>query len=117
MGRKNRRQEIYQKRLISRKYKTRKVDVISRRSQPGWKREQEVRKLKPKILSQIGGNVSSSWIAVIEWRNTHAFMKTLDGYDYNVFIPFKVMEAWYYAHSKGTFFNYMIKDKYKVVRA
>ena len=64
-----------------------------------------------------GGMVASSWIASIQWMGNWAYMVLLNGYSYNVYIPFRMFEEWYYAHSKGTYFNYAIKDKYKVVRA
>jgi len=35
-----------------------------------------------------------------------------NGYIYHFKIPFRIWEGWYYAHSKGTYFNYVIKDKY-----
>lgn len=107
-----RRQIVYRKRLITRKPKTRKIEIVSRRGQPRVRAE--VKRIKK---AEIGGYVSSSWIAIIEWRDDHAYMMTLDDYEYNIYIPFDVFEAWYYAHSKGTFFNSTIKDKYPVVRA
>lgn len=43
-------------------------------------------------------------------------MVTLAGYGYEIYIPFDVWEEWYYAMSKGTFFNVKIKDKYPIAR-
>ena len=132
-GRKpTRREAVYRKRLLSRKVKTKKVRVITRKEQPSLLRGetvsvrgpkgqvlivpmQEVRALKKR---EMGGPVSSSWIAMIEWNpNGYAYFETLQGFRYNVFIPFDMFEEWFYAHSKGTYFNYMIKDKFKVERA
>jgi len=99
------------------KQKQQKIEVISRRSQGArWKQTIKAPKLDAGV--SFGGNVASSWIAEINWYESgqNAYMRLLNDYEYFVFIPFSVMQAWYYSTSKGTFFNYMIKDKYKVVR-
>jgi hypothetical protein len=113
MARQSRRNQIYKKRALSRKPKKRTIQIVSRRGQPQV--ETEVLRLK---RQDIGGSVSSSWISALAWdnKNDKALMYLLNGYFYDVFITFKVFEEWYYAHSKGTFFNENIKDKYKVVR-
>lgn len=97
------------------KKRKRQIEVISRRTQPQWKMTITAQRLKKQ--EGIGGMVSSSWIASLEWKGSWVLMIFLNGYWYNVYIPFRTYEAWYYAHSKGTFFNYMIKGKYKVVRS
>lgn len=112
-ARRNRRQEVYRKRLLSRRYKTREIKIVSRKGQPQI--TAEVRKLKPQ--AGIGGPVSSSWIAALFWPGQWARMELIKGGAYHVYCPFEVFERWYYAHSKGTFFNYEIKDKYQVVQA
>ena len=102
---------------IRKKVKTREVEIISRKAQGRkWKMTATVPRLEKKVSA--GGAVASMWIAEIYWvaERGWAHMVLLNGYGYNVYIPFSVFEAWYYATSKGTFFNYMIKDKYRVVR-
>ena len=108
------RQIRYKKRAITRKVKRHKVTVVTRKEQPIQDLEIEVPALKEKQI--IGGRVASSWIATINWIKIFAKMTLLNGYEYYVYIPFDVFEGWYYAHSKGTFFNGNIKGKYKVLR-
>lgn len=104
---------LYRKRAITRKPKTRRIDIVSRRGQPQI--TAVVKQIKKR--EGLGGPVSSSWISEIWWYDKWASMVLLNGYSYNVYIPFEIFEEWYYAHSKGTYFNGNIKDKYKVVRA
>ncbi len=111
--RENRRKTVYRKRLLTRKAKTRKVAIVSRKGQP------QVTVTVPRIKEgDIGGRVSSSWISNLQWDSSgkRALMLLLNGYFYDVFIPFTIYEEWFYAHSKGTFFNGNIKGKFKVVR-
>lgn len=99
------------------KPKKKTIEIVSRRSQGrSFIRSAEVTALDKKASS--GGMVSSSWIQEIYWlaERNWAHMVLQNGYSYNVYIPFMVYEQWFYAHSKGTFFNYIIKDKYDVVR-
>ena len=113
--RRNRRQEVYRKRLLSRRYKTKKIEIVSRKGQPQV--VAEVRRIKSSRISQVGGSISSSWIAYLNWLgNNKAIMKTKEGYNYEIAIPFEVFERWFYANSKGTFFNYEVKDKYPIRR-
>ena len=110
------RQIRYKKRAITRKVKRHKVKVVTRKGQPIQDLEIEVPKLKKQ---DIGGRVASSWIANIIWheKRNHAVMSLIKNHRvYDVFIPFKVFEQWYWAHSKGTFFNGNIKGKYRVER-
>ena len=90
---------------------TRRIDIVSRRGQPQV--SADVRRLKEQAM---GGPVSSSWIAALYWKGSWAVMELINGYSYNIVIPFEIFEQWYYAHSKGTFFNGNVKDKYKIVR-
>jgi len=105
------------KRLISRRQKTKKIEVVSRKSQgPKWKMT-----IKAPVLDKsisVGGQVASSWISAIVWdaTNRDALMYLLNGYFYSFQIPFKVYQQWYYSPSKGTFFNEYIKGKYKYKR-
>lgn len=103
----------YRKRLISRKPKKKIIEIVSRKGQPQV--FAEVKRLKK---AQVGGPVASSWISDIIWDNNRniALMRLLDGKFYDVFIKFELFEEWFFAHSKGTFFNSRIKDKHKVVR-
>ena len=114
MGRpENRRMVVYRKRLLSRKAKTRKITIVSRKDQP-----QVTAQVQRLVRQDMEGPVSSSWIANLAWDNTKkiALMLLINGYFYDVYIPFKVFEEWFHAHSKGTFFNGNIKGKFKVVR-
>lgn len=106
----------YKRSRILKRIKTKKIEVITRRTEAVWKREEEVARLEPKV--SVEGAVSSSWIASIGWdaRAKVALMLTLAGYFYQFKVPFKIFEAWYYAHSKGTYFNYAVKDKYPYKR-
>ena len=109
----NRRKQVYRQRLLSRKAKTKKIAIVSRRGQP-----QVVSEVKRLVKQDIEGPVSSSWIANLAWDDNRniALMLLINGYFYDVYIPFKIFEEWYYAHSKGTYFNGNIKGKYNVVR-
>lgn len=111
-ARPTRRELVYKKRALTRKAKTRRIEIVSRRGQPQI--TAVVQQLKEQIM---GGVVSSSWIAGLYWKGKWVLMELINGYSYNVYIPFRVFEEWYYAHSKGTFFNGNIKDKFKVVRS
>ena len=111
MGRpKNRREVVYRKRALSRKAKTREIKIVSRKGQP-----QITAEVKRLVKEDISGPVSSSWISNIAWdkKRKIALMRLINGYFYDVPIPFKLFEEWYYAHSKGTFFNRNIKKQYK----
>ena len=112
-SRANRREQVYRQRLLSRKAKTRKIAIVSRRGQP-----QIVAEVKRLVRQDIEGPVASSWISNLAWDNTRkvALMLLINGYFYDVFISFNLFEEWFVAHSKGTFFNQKIKGKFKVVR-
>ena len=111
-ARPTRRELVYKKRALTRRAKTRRIEIVSRRGQPQI--IATVQQLKEQIM---GGVVSSSWISALYWKGKWVLMELINGYSYNVYIPWKMFEEWYYAHSKGTFFNSMIKDKFKVVRS
>lgn len=110
---KNRREVVYRKRLLSRKAKTRKITIVSRKGQP-----QVTVKVKRLVKEDIEGPVASSWIANLAWdkKFKKALMLLINGYFYEVHIPFKMFEEWFHAHSKGTYFNGNIKGKYTVIR-
>lgn len=94
------------KRLISRHPKRRKIEIVARRGQP------QVTALVPRIRKEdVGGSVASSWISALAWDETRGItlMSLLDGKLYDVPIPFKMFERWFYALSKGTFFNRVIR--------
>ena len=111
-ARPTRRELVYKKRALTRRAKTRRIEIVSRRGQPQI--IATVQQLKEQIM---GGVVSSSWISALYWKGKWVLMELINGYSYNVYIPWKMFEEWYYAHSKGTFFNGNIKDKFKVVRS
>lgn len=115
---KNRRAVVYRKRLLSRKAKTRKIEIVSRRGQP-----QVFAEVQRLVRQDIAGPVASTWIANLAWddKRNVALMLLINGYFYDVFIPFKLFEEWFHAGSKGTFFNRKIRKTknrtgYKVVR-
>lgn len=86
----------------------RKIEIISRKGQP--KATQMIEDIK-------GGPVASSWISRITWDDGNfAVMSLLNGWVYAVYIPMRIYQEWYWAHSKGTFFNVKIKKQYKVKR-
>lgn len=100
------------------KVKMKEFDIMARKAQgPKWRMRITAPQLDVKV--EQGGPVASSWIGEIYWVASRkwAHMILMNGYRYNVYIPFGVFEQWYYSPSKGTFFNYAIKDKYTVVRS
>lgn len=94
------------------KYRSQPSIIITRKGQPRPKTEVPVLVQS----ASFGGNVASSWIAYIEWNGYLAEMELINGHAYHVYITFKVMQGWYYALSKGTYFNEYIKGKYQVRR-
>ena len=107
----DRRGLVYKKRLLSRKVKKKKIKIVARRGQPQVKAK--VRVLREQ---EMGGSVASSWIANLEWVAGIVIMILLNGYKYRVYVPWGVWQQWYYALSKGTFFNQRVKNKYKIER-
>lgn len=89
------------------KKRKRELEIIARTGQPQVKAK--VARLEKKVA--IGGGVASSWISALQWDPTRGIvlMALINGYLYDVPIPFKMFEQWYYALSKGTFFNRIIK--------
>lgn len=130
---KTRKKKVKERQLPqSKKRRMREVAIITRKEQPFpmtgkitriesstgkslYARVATVPKLE--IAAGVGGMISSSWISSLEWQGKWVLMTLLNGYSYNVYINKRLFEQWFYAHSKGTFFNYMIKGKFKVVRA
>ena len=93
---------LHRKRVLSRKPKTRKIEIVARRGQPQVRaRVERLRK------EDVGGAVASSWISALSWDEKRgiALMALQSGKLYDVPIPFKMFEAWFYALSKGTFLN------------
>lgn len=106
----------YKRKLLTRRVKKEEVLIVSRRAQPAFLTKMKVKALaRQDIPLQV---VSSSWIREIGYHKKEEFavMITKKGYGYYIYCPFKTFMNWYYAHSKGTFFNYSIKGKYKIVR-
>lgn len=112
----NHRTLAYRKRILSRKRKTRKVDIVSRKTQPQIRAEVQALKKQDVALSRV----SSSWIAALGYIKSRKVvtMNLISGHTYHILgVSFKVFEEWYNAHSKGTFWHVKnIKDNYKVVR-
>lgn len=95
-------------------YQMQEVKAVARRGQP----QVIIKVPRMRETADMGGVVASSWIAAIYWyaEAKMAYMVLLNGYEYEVFIPFSVLEQWQWAPSKGTFFNGNIKGKYRVMR-
>lgn len=90
------------------------IEIVSRQGQP---------QVTAKVPSIAKTNmpvkmVSSSWIMSLGYdaKGEVATMNLSNGYSYAVYIPWDIMTQWIYAHSKGTFFNEVIKGQYKVVK-
>ena len=105
---------LHRKSRIRKRTKLRTLRSISRKGQPS------PIITVPRIEKGVspGGSVASSWISALQWDNDKkvALMYLINGYFYSFKIPFKLFEQWYYATSKGTFFNSMIKDKFAYKR-
>ena len=92
---------------------TRQITSVSRKGQP-----------RPKIT--VGklekrdylGRVSSSWLSTIGYifSKQRGLFNTLKSPKlYQIFeMPFELFEEWYYASSKGTFWNEKIRDQYTI---
>jgi len=111
---KNRREIVYKKRALSRKVKHRTIKVVSRKGQPQVTVQAPAMKKQQLEMAAI----ASSWIANLAYDKGlgYATMVLIDGHIYTIKMPFKVFEEWYYAHSKGTFFNERVKKEYTVRR-
>ena len=107
------------KRLITRRVKKREIQIVTRKEQP---MPLQLRRMKVEALARQGiplQRVSSSWIKEIGYhaREKLGVMTTLTGYGYLISgMSMRVFTEWYYAHSKGTFFNLNVKGKYKITR-
>lgn len=99
----------YKRSRILKRVKRKKIEVISRKAQPQWKIKVRVSRLEKKV--SVEGEVASSWIAALKWDADKkiAIMYLLSGLWYSYKIPFAKFEGWYYAHSKGTYFNEVIR--------
>ena len=106
----------YKKRLLTRRVKKEEVIIVSRRTQPAFLTKMKVEALARQDIPLQ--RVSSTWVREIGYHKKEKFavMVTKKGYGYYIYCSFKVFNAWYHAHSKGTFFNYSVKGKYKIVR-
>ena len=109
----------FRKKLISRDVKKKEIDIVSRRGQP------QVAAAVPILKKQDVPEtpVSSSWISHLAYnkKDNIAKMGTYDKRtgitrDYEVKLPMSVFAGWYYAHSKGTYFNENIRGKFPLRR-
>ena len=105
----------YKKKAITRKPKTVEIDIISREGQPEV--TYPVKVLKNQDVPERP--VSSSWVGSLAFdkEESVATMKTHSGNNYDIKMPMSVFAGWYYAHSKGTYFNKNIRGKYPVRRS
>ena len=84
------------------------------------------RKGQPQIFTQIEPlekknyppeSISSSWLSTYGYFYIEKIgtFTTKTGRQYKIFdFDFDTWEQWYYAHSKGTFFNEFIKEQYTI---
>ncbi len=84
------------------------------------------RKGQPQIFTQIEPlekrnypteSISSSWLSTYGYffYERIGTFTTRSGRQYKIFnLDFETWEKWYYAHSKGTFFNEFIKEQYTI---
>ena len=88
------------------------IEVISRRTDPAFRIDVKLPKLDRSIPSS--GNVSSSWIAYLEWNpfNKTVTMGLLDGWNYVYNMTFEEYTGWYYANSKGTYWWVKLRSRY-----
>lgn len=96
------------------KKKLRTIQLISRKGQP--RPFYTIERLERKSYLK---SVSSIWLSTIGFLynggdiGTGTFT-TKTGRQYKIYnFPFEVFEEWYYAHSKGTYFNEYIRDQYE----
>ena len=110
----SRRTIVYKKRALSRKVKHRKIKVVSRKGQPQVTIQAPAMKKQELEMAAI----ASSWISHLSYDKGlgYATMILIDGHVYTIKMPFKTFEEWYYAHSKGTFFNEKVRNKFTVRR-
>ena len=102
---------MYRKKLLRKGYKEREIEIVTRKEYPEI--ETKVRRLKKQDYPLTP--VSSSFISEIGYETTGRIITIMmlagKGYEYSN-VPFKIWEGFYYAHSKGTYYNYYIKGKY-----
>lgn len=99
----------YKKSWLLKRQKMRDVDVVSRKGQPQV--QARVKRLKNEDIPLTP--VASSWIEAIGWMDGEAVMKVKGRpTPYTMQMPFKVFEEWYYALSKGSYFNTHIRGNY-----
>ena len=101
------------KRVAPKKIRLRTIQLISRVGQP-----RPFYAVEPLERKSYLRSVSSTWLATIGFLyngsniGTGTFT-TQSGRQYKIYnFPFKVFEEWYYASSKGTYFNEFIRDQY-----
>ena len=98
---------------ISRKPRRRTITIVSRVGQP-----QITTKIEPlERKSYPPTSVSSTWLSTIGYffNAKIGTFTTKTGRQYKIIdFDFETFEEWYYAHSKGTFFNQRIRDKYTI---
>lgn len=93
--------------------KPREIEIVSRRGQP------QVRIIIERLekTNYIAISISSSWLATYSYyyKERIGVFTTLTGRQYKILaFDFETWEEWYYSHSKGTFFNQRIRDKYTI---
>lgn len=95
------------------KARARQIQIVSRKGQP-----RPFYAVEPLERKSYLRSVSSSWLSTIGYlygENVGTFT-TQTGRHYKILnFPFEAFEKWYYAHSKGTYFNEFIRDQYKIV--
>lgn len=99
--------------------KKRVIQIITRKEQPMPVR---MKRMKVEALARQDiplQRVSSTWIRELGYHahDKIAVMVTRQGYGYLIHdFSQRAMTEWYYAMSKGTFFNISVKGKYTIER-
>lgn len=99
------------KRLITRKPKTGRVEIISREGI----REAEVVLYKPTSIDWTP--VSSTNVSAIKYESPDCYVRFLNESEYIYYdVPWSVFVEFYYAHSKGRFVWLRLRGKYRYAR-
>lgn len=106
------------RRLITRRKKKVTIRIITRKEQPMPVHLQTMQVTALARQDVPLQRVSSSWIRELGYHRKEKFavMTTKQGYGYYIRCPWKVFMEWFFAHSKGTYFNRLVKGKYKITR-
>ena len=91
----------------------REIAIVSRRGQPQVRITVEPLERK----NYIAISISSSWLATYSYfhKEKLGLFTTITGRQYKILdLDFETWEEWWYSHSKGTFYNKRIRNKYTI---